>query len=193
MSPVETNGSNGAESPFDEVRLAEIARGLADQFAILYEEKPVDPRAHMAGNMLTFAFQGGLSRADELHLEHGHGEELRAFRECFLQVVSGRFQGLVESLSGGHVTFSSGVFDPESRTTNMLFVLDLLPDDKAEQRAAIRNWSEQVRRNARELRIGHLQTRETHMALRDQLQDVRLANRAEREAGAEDAAGSEGT
>lgn len=178
MSPQQGNGGSGADSPLSEERLAAIAAGLADQFALLYEEKPVDPRAHMAGNMLTFAFQGGLSSADEKHLECGHADELRAFRECFLQVVSNQFEAVVESLTDGHVTFSSAAFDPGSRTTNMLFVLDLLPDDKAEQREAIRNWSEQVRRNARELRIGHLQTRETHVALRDQMQDMRLARRA---------------
>jgi hypothetical protein len=77
------------------------------------------------------------------------------------------------SLSGGRVTFFSSAFDSDTRTTNLLFVLDLLPDDQTEQRAAIRNWSEQVRRNARELRISHLQTREAHVALRDQMHESR--------------------
>jgi uncharacterized protein YbcI len=160
-----------SESLLDDARLAKIASGLADQFASLYEAKPIDPRAHMAGNMLAVSFQGGLSISDEKHLEGGHYEELRAFRERFLEVVAEQLKSVVASLAGGHVTFFSAVFDPGTRTTNMLFVLDLLPDDASEQREAIRNWSEQVRRNARELRVNHLQTREAHLALRDQMHE----------------------
>jgi uncharacterized protein YbcI len=170
-----------ADSPFDNRRLAEIAAGLADQFALLYDAKPTDPRAHMAGNMLAATFNGGLSLSDEKHLEAGHLDELREFRERFLEVVAGDLNSVVEMLSGGQVTFFSAAFDPPTRMTNMLFVLDLIPDDKEEQRKAIRNWSEQVRRNARELRISHLQTRETHVALRGEMEDLRAGIGGERE------------
>jgi hypothetical protein len=170
----QANGIAAGDSPFGEERLAEIAGAIADQYALHYEEKPADPRAHMAGNMLYVAFQGGLSVADRKHLEGERRDELRAFRECFFEVIANDLKSVVEGLSGSHVNFFSSAFDPESRTTNILFVLDLLPDDRVEQRQAIRNWSEQVRRNARELRTNHLQTRETHVALRDQLQDMRL-------------------
>jgi len=176
------SGGDNGKSPFGQDRLAKIAAGLADQYALHYEAKPVDPRAHMAGNMLNVAFQSGLSVADERHLEGNHLDELRAFRECFFEAIANDLKSVVESLSGSHVTFFSSAFDPETRTTNMLFVLDLLPDDLEEQREAIRNWFEQVRRNARELRISHLQTRETHVALRDQMQDLRLDRKAAAEA-----------
>jgi hypothetical protein len=166
-----------AENPLGPERLARIAVGLADQFALLYGASPADPQAQMAGNMLTFTFKAGLSVADESHLQAGHLDEVRRFREGFLGVVAEKLKTVAASLSGGHVTFFSSAFDSESRTTNMLFVLDLLPDDEAEQREAIRNWSEQVRRNARELRISHLQTRETHVGLREQMQDLRLGLR----------------
>jgi uncharacterized protein YbcI len=166
-------GMADVDSPLGAEQLARIAAGLADQFSLLYEAKPADPRAQMAGNMLTFTFHGGLSTSDENHLQAGHSEELRGFRERFLEVVAEQLKSVVASLSGGHVTFFSGAFDPGTRTTNMLFVLDLLPDDKIEQRAAIRNWSEQVRRNARELRISHLQTREAHVALRKEMEELR--------------------
>lgn len=171
MTLVPSQRPGVAQSPFDEARLGSIAAGLADQFALLYEAKPIDPRAHMAGNMLAFAFQGGLSVSDENHLEAGHFEELRAFRERFLEVVAGDLESTAGALTGTDVVFFSGVFDPDTRTTNMLFVLDLLPDDEEEQREAIRNWSVQVRRNARELRISHLQTREAHLALRDKVHE----------------------
>jgi uncharacterized protein YbcI len=174
-----------ADSPFDDARLARIAAGLADRFAALYEARPLDPRAHMAGNMLTFAFQGGLSVSDEKHLEAGHHEELRAFRERFLAVVAEELEATAGALTGAEVTFFSGVFDPATRTTNMLFVLDLLPDDTAEQREAIRNWSEQVRRNARELRVSHLQTRETHLALRSQMHERVESPQSDADSGSE--------
>jgi uncharacterized protein YbcI len=166
-----------ADSPLGPERLGRIAAGLADQFALLYEARPADPRAQMAGNMLAFTFEGGLSRADELHLRAERLEVVQKFRERFLEVVAEQLKSVAASLSGGRVTFFSGAFDPESRVTNMLFVLDLLPDDKAEQREAIRNWSEQVRRNAREMRISHLQTRETHVALREELGEMRVTLR----------------
>ena len=169
-----------AESPFSPRRLGEIATGLADQFEVLYEAKPADPRANMAGNMLTIAFQGGLSPADETHLGAGHGGELRDFRECFLEVVAEDLSTTAELLTGSHVTYFSGLFDPATRTTNMLFVLDLIADDEEEQRQAIRSWSEQVRRNARELRMSNLQTRETHVALREQIGELRVAIGGER-------------
>lgn len=120
---------NEADSPFDDRRLSRIAAGLSDQFAILYDAKPLNPRARMAGNMLAIAFHGGLTVADEKHLEAGHFDELREFRERFLVVVADDLKSVVESLSGGQVTFFSAAFDPVTRTTNLLFVLDLLPDD----------------------------------------------------------------
>jgi hypothetical protein len=165
------------DSPLGPEKLGRIATGLADQFALLYEAKPADPRAQMAGNMLAFTFEGGLSRSDELHLRSGRPEVVQKFRERFLEVVAEQLKSVAASLSGGRVTFFSGAFDPDSRTTNMLFVLDLLPDDRAEQREAIRNWSEQVRRNARELRISHLQTREAHVALREEMGELRASLR----------------
>jgi uncharacterized protein YbcI len=169
--------TSAAGNPLGSERLARIGAGLADQFALLYGASPTDPQAQMAGNMLTFTFQGGLSVADENHLRAGRFDAVRRFREGFLEVVAEKLKTVAASLSGSQVTFFSSAFDPESRTTNMLFVLDLLPDDEAEQREAIRNWSEQVRRNARELRISHLQTRETHVGLREQMQDLRLGLR----------------
>jgi uncharacterized protein YbcI len=173
--------ASGSDSPFGDERLAGIATGLADQFGLLYEVTPADPQAHMAGNMLAISFRGGLSPSDEKHLEAGHLDEVRQFRERFTEVVAEELKNAVRALTRAEVTFFSSVFDPQSRTTNMLFVLDLLPDDETEQRAAIRNWSEQVRRNARELRISHLQTRETHLVLRGQMEDLRHLADADRD------------
>lgn len=168
-----------AGSPLSAGRLAEVARGLAEQFTLLYDATPVDPRAQMAGNTLTVAFEGGLTVLDERHLEAGRTEELRRFRERFFEATGEQMRSVVSTLTGGQVTFFSSAFDPGSRTTSMLFVLDLLQDDGEEQRRAIRSWSEQVRRNARALRLSHLQTRRTHVALRRELGETRLRRRSE--------------
>jgi uncharacterized protein YbcI len=173
MTSGEGTSTTEADSPLGPERLARIAAGLAEQFALLYGARPVDPHAQMAGNMLAVSFQGGLSVADEKNLRAERFEAVRSFRERFFEVVADRLKEVAANLSGGRVTFFSSAFDLETRTTNLLFVLDLLPDDQVEQRAAIRNWSEQVRRNARELRISHLQTREAHVALRDQMHESR--------------------
>jgi hypothetical protein len=108
-------GTAEADSPLGHERLSRIAAGLADQFALLYGAKPADPRAQMAGNMLAFSFQGGLSVADEQHLRAERADAVRSFRERFLEVVADRLMEVAASLSGGRVTFFSSAFDPVGR------------------------------------------------------------------------------
>ena len=108
-------GAAESASPISRERLAGIASGLADQFALLYEATPVDPRAHMAGNMLAIAFQGGLSPADERHLEAGRLDEVRQFRESFVDAVGDDLKAAVRSRAPAEVTFVSNVVDPRSR------------------------------------------------------------------------------
>lgn len=109
----------------DEV-LRQTAERLAELFADLYGARPIDPRVLLAGNnMLGFVFQGGLTRADESHLEAGHLEQVRRFRERFAEAVADRLKRVVSSSTGARVAFFASAFDAESRTTNMLFVLDL--------------------------------------------------------------------
>jgi Na+-translocating membrane potential-generating system (MpsC) len=169
--PQQTDAQRGSDNPLDSRQLRRVATGLADQFELLYGASPVDPRVQMAGDMLTFTFQGGLSRSDEQHLAAGHLDEVQSFRERFLEVAAEQLETVVAVLTGGRVTHYSGAFDPISRTTNLFFLIDLPLDDGATQREAVRNWSAQVRRNARALRLSHLQTREAHIVLRQQMRE----------------------
>jgi Co/Zn/Cd efflux system component len=166
--------------------LARIAAALADLYFALYEERPLDPHASLTGNMLGFVFGDGLSVADEWLLLHGNDERLREFREHFLSVISDELTAVVADLTGLPVTYSFYGFDPKTRTTHSIFVLDLSALNTSEQRQAVLNWSEQVRRNARRLREEHIATRETHRALTDQM-------RAQRDQMLREAAGDDQT
>jgi uncharacterized protein YbcI len=161
--------------------LGRIAAALADLYFALYEERPLDPHASLTGNMLAFVFEDGLSVADEWLLLNGKDERLREFREHFLSIVSDELTGVVTDLTGLPVTYSFYGFDPKTRSTHSIFVLDLSALNASEERQAVLNWSEQVRRNARRLREEHIATRETHRALTDQMRAQRDQIRREAE------------
>jgi hypothetical protein len=167
------------EARLDEEALGRIAASLADQYAVLYDERANDPRVSLTGNMLAFVFEGGLSVSDEWLLRHGSEERLREFREQFFEVVAGELVGIVAELSARPVTYSFNGFDPRTRTTHVIFVLDLRGRDTAEERQALLNWSEQVRRNARRLREEHTSTREMHHELLEKVKAQREQFRRE--------------
>jgi uncharacterized protein YbcI len=150
-----------------------LASTLADQVALLYEARPGDPRVGISENTLTFAFEGGLTTSDECLLAAGRDQEVRTFREHFLQAASATLSEIVSSFAEAEVTFFFAAFDPASRITSCFFVLDSQADPQSEQRRAIRNWGEQVRRNARDLRIRHHQVRDEHKRLREILRRAR--------------------
>jgi FtsZ-binding cell division protein ZapB len=149
--------------------LDRIAGTLSDLYRGLYDERPIDPQASLTGNMLAFVFAGGLSVADESLLRTGRDDRLVEFRQQFFEVVDPELVGVVADLAGLPVTYSFYGFDPKTRTTHAIFVLDLSELDRSEERQAVLNWSEQVRRNARRLREEHVATRETFRALKGKL------------------------
>lgn len=151
-------------------RLGDLVAGLTDQLALLYGVRPGDPRADLNGNVLAFAFQGGLSGSDELLLEAGRDRQVREFHEHFLHAASEQLAAIVSSVTGAPVAFFFAAFDSDSRTTNCFFVLEARADPQLEQRQAIRNWSAQVQRNARDLRLRHREMRDEHRRLREALE-----------------------
>lgn len=161
--------------------LDRIAGSLADLYNALYEERPLNARASLTGNMLAFVFEDGLSVADEWLLRGGHDDRLREFRNHFLQAAGDELVGVVSDLTGLRVTYSFYGFDPETRTTHAIFVLDLSELNESQQRQAVLNWSEQVRRNARRLREQHVATRATHHALAEEMRAHRERMRQEAE------------
>jgi uncharacterized protein YbcI len=162
-------GANGS-------RLDDLVAGLSDQLTLLYGVRPGDPRADLNGNVLAFTFEGGLSGSDELLLEAGHDQRVREFHEHFLQAASEQLAGIVSSFTGASVAFFFAAFNPGSRTTNCFFMLEAQADAQLEQREAIRNWSEQVQRNARDLRARHAAMRAEHKRLREALEQTERAS-----------------
>jgi hypothetical protein len=161
--------------------LERIAASLADLYHLLYEERPLDAHASLTGNMLAFVFEEGLSVPDEWLLRTGQDDRLKEFRENFLAVAGDQLTGVVTDLTGLPVTYSMYGFDPKTRTSHSVFVLDLSSLHGAEEHQAVLNWSEQVRRNARRLREQHAATRETHRELTDQMRALREGLRREAE------------
>lgn len=145
-------------------QLDRIVSALAEQFTLLYEVSPSDPRGTFGGGVLTFAFQGGFTALDEDRLATGRTEEVREFRERFLRAVAEELNEVVEAIVvSARVSFFFAAFDVEARTTNCFFVLDPVADSEREQHEAILAWSEQARRSARGLRT---RTRHTRKATR---------------------------
>jgi hypothetical protein len=161
--------------------LDRIAVTLSDLYRNLYEERPVTSQASLTGNMLAFVIEDGLSVADEWLLRNGRDDLLRDFRQHFFEVVGDQMTGVVTDLTGLAVTYSFYGFDPTTRTTHAIFVLDLAPLNRAEERQAVLNWGEQVRRNARRLRQEHVATREAYRGLKVQVQAHRDRVRRETE------------
>lgn len=104
--------------------LSQICDRLSDLYFALYEERTVDARVALAGNVLAFVFDGGLAPADEWLLLSGRGERVREFRQSFFEVVSDDMVRVVGDLTGVPVTYSFFDFDPTTRTTLSIFVLD---------------------------------------------------------------------
>jgi uncharacterized protein YbcI len=166
--------NHGQRAQLGDEALERVASTLSDLYYGLYEERPADPHASLTGNMLAYVFEGGLAVSDEWLLRTGRGERLREFRRNFFEVVSEELVGVVGDLTGLPVTYSFYGFDPTTRTTHAIFVLDMSELHGAEQRQAVLNWSEQVRRNARRLRDQHRATVEVHTRLRLQMEAKRV-------------------
>lgn len=154
-----SGGNPTGPARLGEAGLERIATMLADLYLVLYEERPVDPRASLTDNLLAFVFEGGLSVADEWLLQTQRDERLREFRRHFFEVVSDEMVGVVSGLTGLPVTYSFCGFDPKTRTTHAIFVLDLttLPGD--EHRAEVTDRGERARRGARRLDDENVATR----------------------------------
>jgi hypothetical protein len=153
--------------------LAAVAAELANTYEELYGERPLDPRASLNGDLLAWVFDDGLSAADEGLLHRRREDSLQELRRHFFDVIGDRLQATVVELTGAPVNYSFFGFDPPTRTTHGVFVLDLSTPD-FERRRALIGWSEQVRRNAVRLRKEHSETSELNRALTERV-------RAERE------------
>jgi uncharacterized protein YbcI len=184
-----------SENRMQSVRLGDdaldrIAATLAELYHSLYEERPLDARASLNDNMLAFVFEDGLSVADERLLQGGRDDRLQEFREHFLRAADAEMVAVVSALTELPVTYSFYGFDVKTRTTHAIFVLDLTALNGSEERQAVLNWSEQVRRNARLLREQHVAARTVQRDLTEKMREHRERLQSEADG---DGAGADGS
>src|SRR5689334_16020037 len=117
--------------------LAAVAMELANTYEDLYGERPLDPHASLNGDLLAWVFDDGLSAADEGLLRRGREDRLQKFRHHFFDVIGERLQGTVGELTGVPVSYAFFGFDPPTRTTHGVFVLDLDTPDLERRRALL--------------------------------------------------------
>jgi hypothetical protein len=156
-------------------RLDRLARSLADLYAMLYDGRPASARCTLSGDLLAFGFDGGLSVADEWLLANGREDRVIDFRRQFFEAVSDEMIAVVGGITDLTVDTSFFEFDPRTRSTHAIFVVEPSLVAAAQDRQAVLNWGEQVRRNARKLRAQHVASRAVHVELKREVREKREA------------------
>ena len=105
------------------VELGDLADGIADLHEIFYEARPAISDVRVAGAVLSCVLEGGLTPSDEMLLRAGRDENLREFREEFVDAIRAELTTLVEVLSGQEVASFARAFEPGRLHTTLVFVL----------------------------------------------------------------------
>ena len=150
---------------FEDHRLAEFGAAIATLYATLYDEAPAGVESFADEGALCCRIQGGLTSGDLMMLQHGHADELAAYREGFFRAVAGQLGMAVTAYTGHDVLTQEATFDPATVTTMLRFELSPAVQAEVDQREALRNWSEQVRRSSRRLKALHIDAREEQRTL----------------------------
>jgi uncharacterized protein YbcI len=140
---------------------AEISRSLVRLHKECYGKGPTKARTYASGDLVVCILEGGFTAGERTLRAHGREDAVIEQREAFQDALRYRFIETVEELVGRKVvTFISGV-DPHTETSAELFVLES-PDhpEVGDDREALANWGDQVRRQARSLRDGQASLRD---------------------------------
>lgn len=129
-----------------------LGGALCAEFARLYGHGPTCWRLIPDEERLLFSFEGGLSACDALLLDHGHWDQTRRFREAFVEAAGEELARPVAAATDLAVAAVEGAFHPHSRRTDVSFALALTPLVLGDKDAALRDWGEQARRRAVQLR-----------------------------------------
>ena len=156
---------------FEDNRLADFDTAIASLYTTLYDEIPAGVQSFADAGALCCRIQGGLTAGDLMMLQHGHADELAGYRESFFHAISSQLGMAVAAYTGHEVLTQESSFDPATVSTMVRFELSPATQDEVDQREALRNWSEQVRRSSRRLKALHVQAREKQHALATQLRE----------------------
>jgi hypothetical protein len=146
-----------------------LAEMLADQFAALDDVRPVDPRLVEDGDVAIFAFTWPLGRADEVISAAGRGAQLTEFRSGLLQMITPSLAELIELDLGRKVTSSLSTLSNDPRHVMVTFALGAPRETDPEAVEALRNWTRQLRLNARVQRRRYQKRREQLRREREEL------------------------
>ena len=172
------SGAHGLS--LDERHLAEFGTAVASLYVTLYNEAPAGVKSFTERDALVCRIQGGLTAGDMMMLQHGHSAELAAYRDGFFRAVAGQFEMAVFAYTGHDVLAQQASFDPATVSTELRFELSPPIPDDAEQREALRNWAEQVRRSSRRLKAMYSGGRESRRVLAKRLhEEPEKGNRGE--------------
>jgi uncharacterized protein YbcI len=153
---------------------AEISRSLVRLHKECYGKGPTKARTYASGDLVVCILEGGFTAGERTLRAHGREDAVIEQREAFQEALRYRFIETVEELVGRKVvTFISGV-DPHSETSAELFVLES-PDhpEVGDEKDALANWGNQVRRQARLLRDEQVSLRDAQESLRAQHESLR--------------------
>ena len=147
----------------------DLAELLTDQFAVLDDTRPTEPRAVEDGIILVFTFVWPLTPADELLTASGHDEGLVRFRAEFLRIIAPSLAGLVELDLRREVNSSAPSLGGDPRYVSISFALGPRKSLDKETMTALRNWGVQRRRKARDERSALRGRREELRRLREEV------------------------
>jgi hypothetical protein len=137
---------------FENQRLTDFANAISNLYAALYDEAPAGVESIVEEGALVCRIQGGLTAGDLMMLQYGHANELATYRESFFRAVADQLAMAVTAYTGYEALTQEATFDPATVITTLRFELGPAVQDATEQRQALRNWAEQVRRNSHRLK-----------------------------------------
>lgn len=140
---------SGADAGDDLVHL------LSCQFESLGDAPATAGRILEEGDTLRFTFRWPLANWEALLARTGHRERLVSFRSQFLQAIAPSLAEVVEAMRGRETQPRSPEISADCQSASFDFALGAAVEDRAEERQAVRNWSSQLRRNARRQRTEH--------------------------------------
>ncbi len=150
-----------------------LSDSLAEEYAYAFGSRPVAPGAVFDDDVLTFSFVDGLSDPEAELRKERRMVELREAREDSLGIVGTILVEPVERFAGSAVGFHAELFDPGSTSTMMMFGFDTPAVVESLDPRHLFLRSQAVRVRARKLRREHVDAREVHVQLRDELRERR--------------------
>lgn len=144
-----------------------MARSLGDLYESLYETRIESSEVTIGDGVINWVFVGGLNPVDRFLIARGYDDQVTSFRTSFLESIERRATEVVEAVTGRSVIAFVTAFDSDQSVTTSSFVVGGRVGLE-DERAAIVNWSTQVRNNSRKLRAHHRGLRDQHRALLEQ-------------------------